>query len=63
MTWTAQRWWIGSAFVVAAATWLIAAACYAHRPVDQAIVLIVGTLLGAGAMWLVREIARRRYAA
>jgi hypothetical protein len=35
---------------------------YAHHPLDQAIVLIVGTTLGTGAMWLVRVIAKRRYA-
>jgi hypothetical protein len=62
MTWSAQRWWIGSAFVGAALTTLIAATAYAHRPLDQAIVLIIGTTFGTAAMWSVRAIAKRRYA-
>jgi asparagine N-glycosylation enzyme membrane subunit Stt3 len=62
MTWTAQRWWIGSALVGALATLVIAAVAYAHRPLDQGIVLIVGMTLCTGAMWLVRVIAKRRYA-
>ena len=62
MTWTAQRWWIGLAFVGALVTMILASVAYAHRPLDQAIVLVVGTVLGTAAMWLVRFLARRRYA-
>ena len=62
MTWTAQRWLIGCAIVGAGATFLIAQYGFAHHPLDQTAVLIVGTGVGTALLQMVRVVAKRRYA-